>query len=78
MKRAFTMHVEDGVKILGLQIGVAVQRESDGEKSVNFFSLSDDIRDNDEWLFKVSGKAERIAAGETAGSASPAEEGGIA
>jgi hypothetical protein len=68
MKRAFTLCVEDGVKVVGLQIGVAVQRESDGEKGVTFFSLSDDIRENDEWLFKVNGIAERIAIGEPTGA----------
>lgn len=70
MKRAFTMHVEDGVKIVGLQIGIAVQRESDGEKGVTFFSLSDDLRENDEWLFKVNGKAERMLTGEPTGAES--------
>lgn len=59
-KRAFTICVEDGCDIVGLQLGVAVQRESDGEKGVTFFHLSEDFKDGDEWLFKVSGKAERI------------------
>lgn len=65
MKRVFTLSVEDGEKIVGLQIAVVVQRESDDEKGVTFLSLSDDIRENDEWLFKVNGKAERIAIGES-------------
>lgn len=61
MKRAFTICVEDGCKISGLQIAVCVQKEDNGEKGVTFFSLSNDFRDNDEWLFKVSGKAERVS-----------------
>ena len=65
MKRIFTLSVEDGEKIVGLQIAVVVQRESDDEKGVTFLSLSDDIREIDEWLFKVNGKAERIAIGES-------------
>ena len=64
MKRVFTLSVEDGEKVVGLQIAVVVQRESDDEKGITFLSLSDDIRENDEWLFKVNGKAERIAIGE--------------
>ena len=64
MKRVFTLSVEDDEKIVGLQIAVVVQRESDDEKGVTFLSLSDDIRENDEWLFRVNGKAERIAIGE--------------
>jgi len=65
MKRVFTLSVQDGEKIVGLQIAVVVQKESNDEKGVTFLSLSDDIRENDEWLFKVNGKAERIAIGES-------------
>lgn len=62
MKRVFILSIEDGTKVVGLQIGVAVQRESDGKQGVTFFGLpdSDIIRENDEWLFKVNGKAERL------------------
>lgn len=67
MKRVFTLSVEDGVRVVGLQVGAVVQRESDGEKGVTFLSLSDNICENDEWLFKVSGKAERISENEVEG-----------
>lgn len=59
MKKVFTICVEDGCKIGCLQVAICVQKEDNGEKGVTFFSLSDDFRDNDEWLFKVTGKAER-------------------
>lgn len=62
MKRIFTVNVDDDIKIVGLQIAAVVQRKSDSENSVTFFTLSgDDIRENDEWLFKFNEKAERIA-----------------
>lgn len=64
MNRVFTISIEDDAKVIGLQIGMVVQRESDGEKGVNFFQLSDDIREHDEWWFKVSGRAERIVESE--------------
>lgn len=38
MNRVFTISIEDDAKVIGLQIGIVVQRESDGEKGVNFFS----------------------------------------
>ena len=61
MKRAFILSIEDDTKIVGLQIAAVVQRESNDEKGVTFLSLSnDDIRENDEWLFKFNEKAERI------------------
>ena len=63
MKRGFTMYIEDGCEIKGLQIGVCVQRGSDGEKGVTFFSLSN-VEDDDEYLFKVNGKAERVHTGD--------------
>lgn len=34
------------------------------KKVLIFFQLSDDIREHDEWLFKVSGNAERIVESE--------------
>lgn len=58
MKKIFTL--SDDVKVLGLQVSMVIQRKSDGEKAVTFFNLSDNIRENDEWLFKVDGRAERI------------------
>lgn len=61
MKKIFTLSVEDDAKVLGLQVSTVIQRKSDGEKAVTFFTLSDNIRENDEWLFKIDGKAERIA-----------------
>lgn len=65
MKRGFTMYIEDGCEIIGLQIGVAVRRKEDGEKGVTFFSLSEgSIEGNDEYLFKVNGKADRIHTGD--------------
>ena len=70
MKRVFTLSIEDGTTIEGLQIAVAVRRESDGETGVTFFSITDDIRENDEWLFKTNGKAERIVTGEPTGAES--------
>ncbi len=61
MKKAFTLNIEDDTKIVGLQIAVVVQRGSNDKKGVTFLSLSnDDIRENDEWLFKFNEKAERI------------------
>ena len=62
MKRVFTLSIDDNTNIVGLQIAAVIQRKSDSEKSINFFTLTgDDIRENDEWLCKFNEKAERIA-----------------
>lgn len=63
MKKAFTIYVDDDCHVRGLQIAAAVERNDYTELGVTFFTI-DERADNEAYLFKPTGAAEKLDGGD--------------
>ena len=58
MKKAFTIYVEDDCKLSCVNVCVLVSKEDESTNGMTILTQDKkDFTGDDEWLFKISGKA---------------------
>lgn len=60
MNRAFTIYVPDDCILDTLHMTVVVKRRDGSENGCTFFTMREDLRNDDKWLFVVDDKARRV------------------